>query len=313
MKHRLNKDSRKCHNAVILNACTLLTYCIITTGPRLWILTCGSPYLPFLHDRQVDSGHSVPLIEDGAYHNEAYVDHENSGSGGMTGRPRLYAKKDEKPPPSSRTYGCRDSGRPTLQDMLPILVIPDITTSIKNSSSVLTNGKTNVSFMGEEGPRMAEEVFSRKEEGYFFDISNDMETREDILMPVQQQDTFGNKADETPEKSVEDICYQDTSVGPAMLMRIDEDDGDDDVDVNPYKAMLSDFCYSDDEDTVGHESSELKHKYEQFTSDQKVTGLEAEGSTEKSFEVMKENENKTDQNLRPSTTGLLNFVDSIEF
>ncbi|KAI7791669.1 putative cadherin-related family member 5-like [Triplophysa rosa] len=252
------------------------------------------------HPNVVDSGHSIPLIE--AYHNEAYVDHENSGSSGMTGRPRLHTKKDERPPPTTRAYGCKDSGGPTLQDMLPILVIPDIT-SIKNSSSFLTNGKTDLSFMGEEGPRMAEQIFSREEEGYFLDINSDMETSEDMLMPGQQQDTFGNEAgteNETPEKSFEDICYQDTSVGPAMLMTIDEDNGN---NANPYKAMLSDFCYSDDEDTVDDESSELRHcyKYDQFTVDQQAAGLEVEGSTEKSLEVMKASEETTDQMSRFKT------------
>ncbi|KAA0721063.1 Protocadherin-15 Precursor [Triplophysa tibetana] len=266
------------------------------------------------HPNVVDSGHSTPLIEDRAYQNEAYIDLENSGS---SGRPRLYTKKDEMPPPTTRTYGSKDSGRPTLQDRLPILVIPDIT-SIKNSSSFLTNGKTDFSFMNEEGPRMAEQIFSSTEEGYFLDINDEMETREDILIPVQQQDTLGNEAgteNETPEKSFEDICYQDTAVGPEVLMKIDEDDGNNDV--NPYKAMLSDFCYSDDEDTVDDESSELRHcyKYEQnhHTVDQKPTGLEVESSTEKSLEVMQANEETTDQmNLKPdtSTTGIVHFVDS---
>ncbi|XP_056605018.1 cadherin-related family member 5 [Triplophysa dalaica] len=263
------------------------------------------------HPNVVDSGHSIPLIEDGAYQNEAYIDHENCGS--MTGRPRLYTKKDEMPPPTTRTYSCKDSGRPTLQDMLPILVIPDIT-SIKNSSSFLTNGKTDFSFTGEEGPRMTEQIFSSKEEEYFLDINDEMENREDIVMPVQQRDTLGNDKgteNDTPEKSLEDICYQDTSVGPAMLMKIDEDDGNNDA--NPYKAMLSDFCYSDDEDMVDDESSELRpcYKFEQNenTVDQTATELEVE----KSLDAMIANEETTDQmNSQPdsSTTGILHFVDS---
>nr|XP_055045724.1 cadherin-related family member 5 isoform X1 [Misgurnus anguillicaudatus] len=259
--------------------------------------------------RQVDSGHSIPLIDDASYHNEAFVDHEYSND--ITGRHRLYIKKDEMPPPATKAYTPKDSDRPTMQDMLPILVIPDINTSIITSSD-LTNSQAAVTFMGEEGQKTAEEALPGNEDGHFLVTGDDVEASVDVFMPALLQDTLVTE-NAAEKESFEDIYFPDISEEPAALL-IDEDDDD---NGNQYKVMLSVFCYSDDEDTTDDEPDELRHYYEQdqFTIDQKPTGLDDEVSFEESIEQQKPNDIADEMNPQPelSTTELLSFVDSTEF
>ncbi|XP_016355715.1 cadherin-related family member 5-like isoform X2 [Sinocyclocheilus anshuiensis] len=101
--------------------------------------------------QQVNSGRPISLIEDASYHNEAFIDHEYPSG--------LYTKTDDMLPPPIRAY---ESDRPTpLQDMLPILVLPEITpTNI--SSSALINGKAcgkSVSF--KDDARIPDETFPK--------------------------------------------------------------------------------------------------------------------------------------------------------
>ncbi|XP_016096182.1 cadherin-related family member 5-like isoform X1 [Sinocyclocheilus grahami] len=185
--------------------------------------------------QQVNSGRPISLIEDASYHNEAFIDHEYPSG--------LYTKTDDMLPPPIRAY---ESDRPTpLQDMLPILVLPEITpTNI--SSSALINGKAcgkSVSF--KDDARIADETFP-KNEGQIVVVCNQMETREDTLTPVVQQNTFTIATAENPAEKV-DICCPNPSVRPrdehifTQANEADEDDND------PYKNMAS-VIYSSDED-----------------------------------------------------------------
>ncbi|XP_016096184.1 cadherin-related family member 5-like isoform X2 [Sinocyclocheilus grahami] len=187
------------------------------------------------HPNVVNSGRPISLIEDASYHNEAFIDHEYPSG--------LYTKTDDMLPPPIRAY---ESDRPTpLQDMLPILVLPEITpTNI--SSSALINGKAcgkSVSF--KDDARIADETFP-KNEGQIVVVCNQMETREDTLTPVVQQNTFTIATAENPAEKV-DICCPNPSVRPrdehifTQANEADEDDND------PYKNMAS-VIYSSDED-----------------------------------------------------------------
>ncbi|XP_051974655.1 cadherin-related family member 5 [Xyrauchen texanus] len=234
------------------------------------------------HPNVVNSGCSIPLIEDASYHNEAYVGYEFPSSNGLTGKYGLYTKRDEIPSPPTRACGSRESDSPMpLQVMLPILVIPEIT-SINNSSSVLTYEKaaeTSVSFKNEEG----QEILPRKEEGQILIRDSQMETREDPFMPVLQQSTFitkamviENTAANSEKVSGNHICYPNPSVGSRekyILQGVANYGDDSDDDGNPYKDMLSVIYSSVDEDTLDDEPNELrdyhKHGQNQFTMDQK--------------------------------------------
>ncbi|XP_016406151.1 cadherin-related family member 5 isoform X3 [Sinocyclocheilus rhinocerous] len=222
--------------------------------------------------QQVNSGRPISLIEDASYHNEAFIDHEYPSD--------LYTKTDDMLPASIRAY---ESERPTaLQDMLPILVLPEIIPA-NTSSSALTNGKAfgkSVSFKDDVG---AVEETLPKNEGHIVVVCNQIETRADILMPVMQQDTFATATAENPAEKF-DVCCPDTSVRPreeCIFAHANEDDEDDN---DPYKNMAS-VIYSSDEDTGDDEPNDLRHYYKhgqnQFTIDHmKAIGLQIEDSDE---------------------------------
>ncbi|XP_016406150.1 cadherin-related family member 5 isoform X2 [Sinocyclocheilus rhinocerous] len=224
------------------------------------------------HPNVVNSGRPISLIEDASYHNEAFIDHEYPSD--------LYTKTDDMLPASIRAY---ESERPTaLQDMLPILVLPEIIPA-NTSSSALTNGKAfgkSVSFKDDVG---AVEETLPKNEGHIVVVCNQIETRADILMPVMQQDTFATATAENPAEKF-DVCCPDTSVRPreeCIFAHANEDDEDDN---DPYKNMAS-VIYSSDEDTGDDEPNDLRHYYKhgqnQFTIDHmKAIGLQIEDSDE---------------------------------
>ncbi|KAK7149565.1 hypothetical protein R3I94_009021 [Phoxinus phoxinus] len=220
--------------------------------------------------QQVNSGRPISLIEDASYHNEAFIDYEYSSG--------LYTKIDDAQP---RTF---ESDRPVpLQDMLPILVLPEKTpANIK--SSALTNGKAfakSVSFQDGEGT--VEDSWPKNEEGQIAVVCNQIETRADILMPVVTQETF--TIVENPAEN-EDFCRPNPSVGPreegithGNTNEHVEDDND------PYKNMASVIYSSDDEDTADEEPSDLRQYYKHgrnpFTIDHtKTIALQTEDSDE---------------------------------
>lgn len=230
--------------------------------------------MPFLRGQQVNSGRSISLLEDVAYHNEAFIDHEYTNG--------LYTKRDDMLPPPTRTFETNRSAPP--QDMLPILVLPE-KTSVNITSAALTNGKAfakSVSFKDEEG--MAKDSLPKNEEGQIAVVCNQIETRADILMPVVQQETFtiATEVENPAEKG--DICWANPSVGSREEYiithgNINEDDEDDN---DPYKNMASVIYSSDDEDD---EPNDLRHYYKhgrnQFTIDNiKTIGLQTEDSDE---------------------------------
>uniref|UniRef100_A0A8C1XSA9 Cadherin domain-containing protein n=1 Tax=Cyprinus carpio TaxID=7962 RepID=A0A8C1XSA9_CYPCA len=220
----------------------------------------------------VNSGRPISLIEDASYHNEAFIDHEYPSG--------LYTKTDDMLPPSIRAY---ESDRPTpLQDMLPILVLPEITPT-NLSSSALINGKAcgkSVSFKADAG--IADETLP-KNEGQIVVVCNQMETRADTLTPVMQQNTFTIATAENPAEML-DICCPNPSVRPrdeCIFTQVNEDDEDDN---DPYKNMAS-VIYSSDEDNGDDEPNDLRHYYKhgqnQFTIDHmKAIGLQIEDSDE---------------------------------
>lgn len=225
--------------------------------------------MPFLRGQQVNSGRPISLIEDASYHNEAFIDYEYSSG--------LYTKIDDAPPPATRTF---ESERPVpLQDMLPILMLPE-KTPVNIKSSALTNGKAfakSVSFKGGEG--MAEDSLL-KNEGQIAVVCNQIETRADVLMPVVQQETF--PIVENPAEK-EDFCCPNPSVGPREEFITHGNTNEDDEDDNdPYKNMASVIYSSDDEDD---ETNDLRHYYKHgrnpFTIDHmKTIGLQTEDSDE---------------------------------
>lgn len=228
--------------------------------------------MPFLRGQQVNSGRPISLIEDASYHNEAFIDHEYPSD--------LDTKTDDMLPASIRAY---ESERPmALQDMLPILVLPEITPA-NTSSSALTNGKAfgkSVSFKDDVGA--AEETLP-KNEGQIVVVCNQIETRADILMPVMQQDTFAIATAENPAEKV-DVCCPDTSVRPREEYIFAHANENDEDDSDPYKNMAS-VIYSSDEDTGDDEPNDLRHYYKhgqnQFTIDHmKAIGLQIEDSDE---------------------------------
>ncbi|KAK7130142.1 hypothetical protein R3I93_019695 [Phoxinus phoxinus] len=212
------------------------------------------------HPNVVNSGRPISLIEDASYHNEAFIDYEYSSG--------LYTKIDDAQP---RTF---ESDRPVpLQDMLPILVLPEKTpANIK--SSALTNGKAfakSVSFQDGEGT--AEDSWPKNEEGQIAVVCNLIETRADILMPVVTQETF--TIVENPAEK-EDFCRPNPSVGhreEGIAHGNTNEHVEDDND--PYKNMASVIYSSDDEDTADEEPSDLrdyyKHGRNPFTIDHTKT------------------------------------------
>lgn len=106
--------------------------------------------MTFLHDRQVNSGRRVPLIEEFSYNNEAYHDNETDFNS-LCGKEGTYTKRDDMfpRPPSLRQFRFMDRNQRrnrTIQslnslnnnNMLPILVMPEPNPS---SPPTLTNGK----------------------------------------------------------------------------------------------------------------------------------------------------------------------------
>ncbi|XP_016134686.1 cadherin-related family member 5-like isoform X2 [Sinocyclocheilus grahami] len=217
--------------------------------------------------QQVNSGRPISLIEDASYHNEAFIDHEYPSD--------LYT--NDMLPASIRAY---ESERPmALQDMLPILVLPEIIPA-NTSSSALTNGNAfgkSVSFKDDVGA--AEETLPKNEGQIVVQI----ETRGDILMPVMQQDTFATATAENPAETF-DVCCPDTSVRPREECVFADANEDDEDDNDPYKNMAS-VIYSSDEDTGDDEPNDLRHYYKhgqnQYTIDHmKAIGLQIEDSDE---------------------------------
>ncbi|XP_059367250.1 cadherin-related family member 5-like isoform X2 [Carassius carassius] len=224
------------------------------------------------HPNVVNSGYPISLIEDASYHNEAFIDHEYPSD--------LYTKTEDMLPASIRAYESETSTAP--QDMLPILVLPEIIPT-DTSSSALANGKAfgkSVSF--KDDTRAAKETLP-KNEGQILIVCNQIENKADISMPVMQQDTFAPTTAESPAEMF-DVCCPDTSVRPreeCMLANANEDDEDDN---DPYKNMAS-VIYSSDEDTGEDEPNDLRHCYKhgqnQFTVDHmKAMGLQIEDSDE---------------------------------
>lgn len=218
--------------------------------------------MPFLRGQQVNSGRPISLIEDASYHNEAFIDFEYSSG--------LYTKLDDAPPPATRTF---ESERPVpLQDMLPILVLPE-------NTSALTNGKAfakSVSFKGGEG--MAEDSLP-KNEGQIAFVCNQIETRADVV----EQETF--PIVENPAEK-EDFSCPNPSVGPRDECVTHGNTNEDDEDDNdPYKNMASVIYSSDDEDMADDETNDSRHYYKHgrnpFTIDHtKTIGLQTEESDE---------------------------------
>ncbi|KAL0195505.1 hypothetical protein M9458_009077 [Cirrhinus mrigala] len=226
--------------------------------------------MPFLRGQQVNSGRPISLIEDASYHNEAFIDNEYPSD--------LYTKTDDMLPPPTRTYES-DS---TLQDMLPILVLPEITPA-NLSTSAVANGKAfikSVSFKDDMGT--AEETWPENE-GQIVAVCNQIETRADILTPIVEEDTFTIATVENTAEKV-DICCPNPSLRPreeCVFANADEDDEDEN---DPYKNMAS-VIYSSDEDTADDEPNDLRHYYKhgqnQFTIDHmKAIGLQIEDSDE---------------------------------
>ncbi|XP_052433486.1 cadherin-related family member 5-like isoform X2 [Carassius gibelio] len=217
--------------------------------------------------QQVNSGRPISFIENASYHNEAFTDHEYPNG--------LYTKTEDIGllPPPTRVY---ESDRPTpLQDMLPILVLPDITPT-NLSSSALINGKAcgkSVSFKDDTGT--ADETLP-KNEGQIEVVCNQMETRADTLTPVVQQNTFTIATAEIPAEML-DVCCLNPSVSPRneyVFTQANEDEED------AYKNMAS-VIYSSDEDMGDDEPNDLrryyKHGQNQFTIDHmKAIGLQIE-------------------------------------
>lgn len=232
--------------------------------------------MPFLRGQQVNSGCSISLIEDASYHNEAFIDHEYTNG--------LYTKIDDMLPPPIRTFET-DRSAP-LQDRLPILVLPE-KTSANISTSTLTNGKgfgKSVSFKDEEG--MAEDSFP-KNEGQIAVVSNEIETRADIFMPVIQQETFTIAAEVENPAEKGDICWSNPSVGPRedYIVTHGNTNEEDEDENDPYKNMTSVIYSSDDEDTPDDEPNDLrlyyKHGRNPFTKDHiKTIALQTEESDE---------------------------------
>ncbi|XP_026079033.1 cadherin-related family member 5-like isoform X1 [Carassius auratus] len=208
--------------------------------------------------QQVNSGHPISLIEDASYHNEAFIDHEYPSD--------LYTKTEDMLPASIRAYESERSTAP--QDMLPILVLPEIIPT-NTSSSALANGTAfgkSVSFKDDTGA--AVETLP-KNEGQIITVCNQIENKADISTPVMKQDTFANTTAESPAETF-NACCPDTSLRPreeCMFANANEDDEDDN---DPYKNMAS-VIYSSDEDTGEDEPNDLSHYYKhgqnQFTVD----------------------------------------------
>lgn len=197
--------------------------------------------MPFLRGQQVNSGCPISLIEDASYHNPAYVDHESSSD--------LYTIKEDILHPPNRTY---EHDNP-MQDMLPILVLPEMTT-VNISSSAVSNGKgfsKSVSFKDEEKT-------VAKNEGQIVVVCNQMETRADVLMSVTQQET----SEDSAEKEDMRMC-PNTFVRPRDEYRVTHatEDYDNDDDNNPYKNMASVIYSSEDEDMADNEPNDLRHYY----------------------------------------------------
>ncbi len=228
--------------------------------------------MPFLRGQQVNSGRPISLIEDASYHNEAFVDHEYPSD--------LYTQTDDTLPALIRAY---ESERPTaLQDMLPILVLPEITPA-NTSSSALTNGKAfRKQVSCKDGAGAAEETLP-KNEGQIAVVCNQIETRADILMPVMQQETFAIASAENPAEKV-DVCCPNSSVRPREECFFAHANEDDEDDSDPYKNMAS-VIYSSDEDMGDDAPNDLRHYYKhgqnQFKIDHmKAIGLQIEDSDE---------------------------------
>ncbi|KAL7857847.1 hypothetical protein AOLI_G00179490 [Acnodon oligacanthus] len=166
------------------------------------------------HPNVVKSGQPKSFLEEAAYNNEAFMDHETINSSGLTGRPGLYTKRDEIPPLPGRVYGNRSM---PLSDMLPILMPPESLPKI-SSLSVTSNRKA-----AEKCVLFADEMAKKVKEDQL-EEHNPTETRVDILIPTSQQATFitaseAASAANTQERddvkrTAEDSCAPEISSGP---------------------------------------------------------------------------------------------------
>ncbi|XP_073803246.1 cadherin-related family member 5 isoform X5 [Danio rerio] len=218
------------------------------------------------HPNVVNSGCPISLIEDASYHNPAYVDHENSND--------LYTIKEDILHLPNRIY---EHDNP-MQDMLPILVLPEMTT-VNLSSSAVSNGKgfsKSVSFKDED------KTVAKNDDRQIVVVCNQMETRADVLVSVTQQEISENPIGK------EDMCMcPNTSVRPReeYIVAHAAEDYDNDDDNNPYKNMASVIYSSEDEDMADDEPNDLrryyKHGQNQISVERmKAVGLQREDSDE---------------------------------
>ncbi|XP_066524942.1 protocadherin-15 [Hoplias malabaricus] len=159
----------------------------------------------------VMSGRPTSFLEEAAYHNEAFMDHESS-SGELTGKPGSYIKRNEMPPLPGQAYSRGEAYRSMpLSDMLPILVPPK---PLPKISSVTSNGKTPekyASFTVEKVKNGKVNILGEKKE---------VVTRVEDLLPTSQQASFITALDAPSEGSTQeernagDGCEPNIQSGP---------------------------------------------------------------------------------------------------
>lgn len=246
--------------------------------------------MPFLRDQQVTLGRRLSLLEEAAYSNEAFMDHEATNSSSLTGKSGLYMKRDEMPHMPGRTYGSRRDDRSmSLSDMLPILMLPESQPKI-SWLSVTSNGKTaekSVSFADEKKNKVKQSMLGEhhpvgilmptsqqerqdenrnagnsceakvssgpREKGTpkVVDIPNRADSSVDVLMAAFKQASFSTPEGRAQERQEAEKAEADC-VAKALSGQkpVRRLDNDDSSEENPYRSMHSVFCVDDDEETT---------------------------------------------------------------
>ncbi|TRY82364.1 hypothetical protein DNTS_015107 [Danionella cerebrum] len=185
--------------------------------------------------QQVNSGHPISLIDDSSYHNEAFIDHECTSD--------MYNNNQDIPL--------------SMHDMLPILVLPEMT-PINLSTAQINGSVTSDSF---------------KDEGILEDAVHKNEMRPNILLP-----SFPIVAAVENPTEKEDFCC-------AMRLRdeygISHANEDEDFD-NPYRNMADVIYSSDDDDDENAEvqANDVRRCYKRTIDQLKAIGLQMQDSDE---------------------------------
>lgn len=256
--------------------------------------------MTFLHDRQVNSGRRVPLIEEFSYNNEAFHDNETDFNS-LCGKEGTYTIRDDMfpRPPSLKQFRFRDLNQRrhiTIQsmnsinnNMLPILVMPEPlpTTS---SPPILTNGKVKEKVLDKsasfsegtyrghwvESPPGQRRV-SRLERRHTADR---IETRGNHLIPTEfritasiserrrQKDSEGCKDDVlVVGNSTSNLIdeHQESHEGysnPGTEIEVvEEGRKEEEEDANSLKFMDPSFYSTDEDDTTLEERPRLLFKF----------------------------------------------------